>query len=198
LSVNVYIVFAADPQSTLQQMAKQDSRILGFHYSQQTRDLETVNRPIQGWYLTSTRGARGDETLDEPTPLLPAAGGILNQGKHPAGIPGSRLRSGISSAIVNVVIVVDVNKIVGRPIGAIADYLAVLTLTQPLASDQCGRLPSIMDTMLPNCHETEALMGITAGDLAFLRALYKADLKEVLPLERHSVENSMMRQFEGH
>ena len=95
-------------------------------------------------------------------------------------------------------IVVDANKIVGRPIGAISDYLAVLTLTQAFAPEQCGRLPSIMEMMLPNCREKEALTGITAGDLAFLRALYKADLEAVLPLERDSVENSMTRQFEGH
>jgi hypothetical protein len=195
---NVYIVFAADPQNTLKQMVKQDPRILGYHYAQQTRDLETVNRPIQGWYLTSTRGARGDETIDEPNPLLPPESGILNQGKHPSGLPGSRLSSSISSAIVNVVIVVDVNKIEGRPIGAIADYLAVLTLTQAFATERCGTLPSIMDMMLPNCHEKEARTGITAGDLAFLRALYKADLDAVLPLERDSVENSMKRQFKGH
>jgi len=97
---NVYIVFAVDPQSTLKQMVKQDPRILGYHYSQQTRNLETVNHPIQGWYLTSTRGARGDETIDEPDPLLPPESGMLSQGKHPAGLPGSRLSSSISSAIV--------------------------------------------------------------------------------------------------
>ncbi len=195
---NVYVVFAVDPQDTLKQMAKQDPRILGYHHSQQTRDLQTANRPIQGWYLTSTRAARGDESIDEPNPLLPLESSVLNQGQHPSGLPGSHLSNGISSAIVNVVIVVDVNKIVGRPIGAIADYVAVLTLTQAFATVRCGTLPSIMDLMLPDCHEKEPLTGVTAGDLAFLRALYKADLEALLPLERDSVENLMRRQFEGH
>jgi hypothetical protein len=195
---NVYIVFATDPQKALDEMVKRDSSILGFHYPQQTRDLERISRPIQGWYVTSTRGVHGDESVDEANPLLPLESKVLNQGKHPAGIPGSRLSSGISSAIVNVVIVADVNKIVGRPIGAIADYLAMLTLTQAFASDQCGALPSILDMMKPNCGEREELTGVTAGDLGFLRALYKADLEEVLPLERGSIEGSMTRQFEQH
>jgi hypothetical protein len=59
-------------------------------------------------------------------------------------------------------------------------------------------LPSILDMMLANCGKNADLTGVTAGDLAFLRALYKGDLEEVLPLERSIVESSMMRQFEGH
>jgi hypothetical protein len=194
---NVYIVFATDPQKALDDMVKRDSRILGFHYPQQTPELQAVSRPIQGWYVTSTRGVHGDETVDEANPLLPLESNVLNQGKHPAGLPGSRLSSGISSAIVNVVIVADTNKIIGRPIGAVADYVAVLTLTQAFAPERCGTLPSVMDMMLPNCDEKEPFTGVTAGDLAFLRSLYKADLEEVLPLERGSIESSMTRQFEG-
>jgi hypothetical protein len=195
---NVYIVFTAEPAKTLDALVKQDPRILGFHYSQDTRKLETLTRPIQGWYLTATRGVRGDQTLDEAEPLLPLETNILNQGKHPAGLPGSRLSSGISSAIVNVVIVADVKKIVGRPIGPVADYLAVLTLSQTFSAEHCGALPSIMDLMLPDCSGREELTGVTAGDLAFLRALYKADLEEILPLERSGIQDGMMREFEGH
>jgi len=192
---NVYIIFATDPEKTLEDVAKRDSRLLGFHYPKQARDLASVDRPVQGWYVTATRGVHGDESIDEPYPLLPLDTGILAQGKHPAGLPGSRLSSSLSSAIVNVVIVVDANKIVDRPIGAIADYVAVLTLTQPVASDRCGTLPSIMDLMLPNCGEKEALAGVTAGDLAFLRALYQGDLEGVIALERSTIIDSMTRQF---
>jgi hypothetical protein len=193
---NVYISFATDPGKALDAMVRQDSRILGFHYPHQTRDLEAIRRPIQGWYVTTTRGWHGDETIDEAEPLLPQETSILNQGKHPAGRPGSRMSSSLSSGIVNVVIVVDVNRIVGRPIGAIADYIAVLTLTQASASERCGTLPSILDMMLPNCEAGEKLTGVTAGDLAFLRALYEADLEAILSLERSSIDADMMRRFE--
>jgi hypothetical protein len=53
-----------------------------------------------------------------------------------------------------------------------------------------------MEMMSPSCGEREELTGVTAGDLAFLRALYKADLEAILPLERSSVESSMTQQFE--
>lgn len=193
---NVYIIFTTDPDKTLAAMVKRDPRILGFHYQRQTRDLENMTRPIQGWYVTTTHGWHGDKSIDEAEPLLPLESSILDQGKHPAGRPGSRLSNGTSSAIVNAVIVADAGKIVGRSIGAIADYVAVLSLTQAFASERCGSLPSILDMMLQACNEAQTLTGITAGDLAFLRALYKTDLEVVLPLERSDIQNNMMRQFE--
>ncbi len=193
---NVYVVFATEPAKALDGMVKQDSRVLGFHYPQQARSLERITHPIQGWYVTTTHGAYGDESIDEAEPLLPLETSILDQGKVPAGLPGSRLCSSISSGIVNVIIVADANNMVGRPIGAIADYVAVLALTQAFASERCGTLPSILDMMTPNCDDRDKLTGITAGDLAFLRALYKTDLETVLPIERSDIHNSMMRQFD--
>lgn len=179
-------------------MVKQNEQILGFHYPAQTRDLERITRPIQGWYVTTSHGAFGDESIDSAEPVLPAfdpSGKESQQLRAPSGLAGSRLGSDISSGIINVLIVADGKKMLGRPIGPIADYVAVLTLTQAFASEQCGTLPSITDLMLPNCHDREKLAGITAGDLAFLRALYKTDLEVVLPLERSGIANDMMREF---
>lgn len=196
---NVYIIFAPDPHKALADMVKQNSQILGFHYPAQTRGLERITRPIQGWYVTTSHGAFGDESTDAAEPVLPAfdpSGKGSQQVRAPSGLAGSRLSSDISSGIINVLIVADGNKMLGRPIGAIADYVAVLTLTQAFASEQCGTLPSITDLMLPNCDDREKLTGITAGDLTFLRALYKADLEGYLPLEISDINNNMMRQFE--
>jgi hypothetical protein len=195
---DVFIFFSIEPKKTLDELVKQDSRILGFHYVAQTRTVERITRPIQGWYVTATRGANGDIAIDLAQPLLPLASDAMHAGKHPAGLPGSRLTSQMTAEIYNVVIVVDTKAILGRPIGSIADYLAVLTLTMALAPERCGTLPSILDVLLPDCGGGEKPTSITAGDLSFLRALYKSDLDAVLPLERGDIGNSMMRQFENH
>lgn len=192
---DVFILFSTDPAKTLDEVVKQDPRVLGFHYPSQTQSVEKINHPIQGWYATVSRGAFGGKTIDEAEPLLPLAVDVLRAGKHPPGLPGSRLSSSISSEIYNALIVVDTKKILGRSIGSIADYLAVLTLTMASAPEHCGTLPSILDMMLPNCGDSKDLTGITAGDLAFLKALYKNDLEEILPLERSNILDSMTRQF---
>ena len=38
-------------------------------------------------------------------------------------------------------------------------------------------------------------MQLTAGDIAFLRALYSTDLRENLSLETNDIQNAMMREF---
>jgi hypothetical protein len=192
---NVYIIFTSEPKTVLEALAKQDPRLLGFHYEQQTQALERMTRPIQGWYVTSTRGVKGDRSIDEANPVLPLEKDLINMGKHPAGLPGSRLTSHIRSDIVNAVMVVDLNKMTGHAIGPVADYLAVLTLTQAFAPEQCGTLPSIMDMLAPSCSGRAAPTSLTAGDLAFLRGLYHTNTELVLEMEQSTINDSMRRQF---
>jgi hypothetical protein len=39
---------------------------------------------------------------------------------------------------------------------------------------------------------------MTAGDLAFLRALYAANMETVIEIESSNIENQMMREFTKH
>lgn len=191
---NIRIIFATEPQKVLDEVVKQQSQFLGFHYSNQTKKLATFSRPAQGWYVTSTRGDAGDEAIDEPLPL-PSVPNYGLAGPVPAGRLGSRLVTGQSSAIINALIVVDVKKIVGHAIGPISDYLAVLVLSQSQSSDTCGVLPSILDLMSSTCGDRKQPTQVTAGDLAFLRGLYSANLEQPVFLETSDIQNRMMREF---
>jgi hypothetical protein len=202
---NVTILFTLEPQKLLDALAKRDSRILGFHYPQGEKKLATFTHPIQGWYVTSTRNWRGVENVDAAMPLGEYADGaiangscgLMCAGKVPPGLPGSRLDNYRSSNVILALIVVDANQIKGMTIGSISDYLAVLTLSQARASERCSQLPSIMDLMAPGCGADEKPDQVTAGDLAFLRALYRANLETPVELEESNIENAMMREFGG-
>ena len=193
---NVYIVFATEPQKVLDALVKQNAALLGFHYAHQTRALATVSRPIQGWYVTATRNYRGVETIDDPLPL-PSLPGIFNAGKVAAGEPGSRLTNGRSSLIVSALIVVDTTKVAGMTIGSIADYLAVMVLSQAQSPEGCGQLASIIDLMATTCGGRDKPSQITAGDIAFLRGLYSTDLEQPVSLENSDIQVKMMREFGG-
>jgi hypothetical protein len=200
---NVLILFTLEPQQVIDEVIKHDSRALGFHYAEQEKKLATITRPIQGWYVTSTRNFRGAEMVDDPEPLGIADGEIAtpkgaNPSKVPPGDPGSRLTNLRSSLIASALIIVDAAKIKGMPIGPLSDYLAMLTLSQSKAPGTCAQLPSIMDLMAPDCQGSERPAQITAGDLAFLRALYSIDLETPLDLEQSSLESNMMKQFAAH
>jgi len=79
---------------------------------------------------------------------------------------------GSGSGIGVVILIVDTTKVGGYSIGTIADYLAMLALSVTQSPDHCDPLPSILDLMSSSCDSREKPTAITAGDLAFLKALY--------------------------
>lgn len=96
-----------------------------------------------------------------------------------------------------VILVVDTTKVVGYTIGTIADYLAMLTLTVVQSPEHCDPLPSILDLMSSSCGTREKPIAMTAGDLAFLKALYYHNTGLSTSLTRDEIQDNMMRQFES-
>jgi hypothetical protein len=195
---NVLILFTTEPQRQLEEVVKLlGPAALGFHYSPQTKRLMTFDRPVQGWYQTATRNFRGLEVADDPLPMPALSLSIWDHTPVPGGEPGSRLTNLRVSLIIQATAIVDANKMAGKSIESISDYLAMMVLSQSKSPDTCGQLPSVIDLMASNCAEKEKPTQITAGDLAFLRALYSINLEEPLELERDSLEDSIVRQFKG-
>jgi len=196
---NLVIIFANEPQRQLEEVVKAlGPSVLGFHYSQQTKRLMTFDRPVQGWYVTSTRNFKGVEAIDDalPMPALDPTN-IFSHSPVPGGEPGSRLTNLRVSLIVQALALVDANKVEALSIESIADYLAMLVLSRSTSPDTCSQLPSIIDLLAPNCGESEKPGRVTAGDLAFLRALYSINLEAPLDLEQSTIEADMMRQFKS-
>jgi hypothetical protein len=116
-----------------------------------------------------------------------------------SGGTGTRLAggSGSGSGIGVVILVIDTAKVVGYTIGSIADYLAMLTLSVVQSPDHCDPLPSILDLMSASCGTREMPTTITAGDLAFLKALYYKNTGLGPSLSRAEINGNMVRQFKS-
>ncbi len=193
-SYNVRVFFTAEPQQVMDELWKRNSALLGFHYKHSAKDVPAFTRPIQGWYVTSTRNYQGMEVVDDPLPL-PSLPGLLLKGRTPPGMLGSRLTNGRRTLLLHALMIADTKKVIGYEIGSISDYIAMLVLSQTQSLDACGPLPSILDLMSSSCGDREKPTAVTAGDLAFLRALYSTDLEQPLELERSDILNNMMKQF---
>jgi hypothetical protein len=153
---------------------------------------------VQGWYLTTNGGAlvlNTDVGLVglNVQPLWPE----ITQNYSEVGTTGTRVDggSGSGSGIGIVILVIDTTKVVGYSIETIADYLAVLTLSVAQSPDHCDALPSILDLMGGSCRSREKPTAITAGDLAFLKALYYKNTGVGGSLTRTQINDNMMRQF---
>jgi hypothetical protein len=192
---NVRIIFSPEPEKTIAAFAQRLPQIFGFHYRTQRQRLTTFNHPIQGWYITETEGENGI-AIDDPMPLQMAdSPGSLPTRQVPGARLGSRLTTGRNSWLVHVLIIADRNKVTGYTVGSVSDYFAMLTLSQTRSPDTCGQLPSILDLMVAECGDRAKSEAVTAGDLAFLKALYAIDLREGLDLERSYIQDNMMHEL---
>jgi hypothetical protein len=184
---NVTITFTDSPQGTMDEVFKWATVYFRNRYSGGMRDLIEFrsDHEIQGWYLMGG-GLNADLALAhlDVWPIWPQ---IIRRSNE----------SGSGSGIGVVILVVDTTKVIGYTIGAIADYLAMLTLSVVQSPDHCDPLPSILDLTSSSCGKRERPTAMTAGDLAFLKALYYKNTGLGRSLTRSQIQNNMVRQFEG-
>ena len=198
---NVQILFTNDPQQKMDDVTKwATGPAFQNRYSGGMRNLIAFKseHAIQGWYLTTTGGRQVLNTDVASVnlsvwPLWPQ----ITQNYLANERTGSRLAggSGTGIGIGIVILVVDTTKVVGYTIGTIADYLAMLSLSVAQSPDHCDPLPSILDLMSSSCGAREKPTAITAGDLAFLKALYYKNTGLGPSLSRDQIQDNMMRQF---
>jgi hypothetical protein len=205
---NIEIAFTTTPQELMDTVRKKYPIYLGYFDNRlQSAQLATVTHPIQSWYTTATADLHGGSqvdsaqaagvTMDMPAP--PSVGDLTEvaQGTITMNLPyasirnvtGNRLGDGLSSEFFNVIIVAEPAKLLDFEIGTLADYIAMLALSQPASPDVCGDLPSITNLLAPGC--SKAAKTITDGDLAYLRGLYRMTLSSNLQGQRSEVRYQM-------
>ncbi len=197
---NVEIIFTSDPLKIMAKVQKSASLSLGVRYLPRTqKQLEfSGTHAIQGWYITSTGGDRilntdadllaGQLDLLALWPMVIQSGMSMNRGGF----------SGSFSGIIGVVLVIDTARVTNFAIGPLADYLAMLSLSLVQSPDHCDPLPSILDLMSPSCGTREKPTSVTAGDVAFLKALYYENTGLGPTLSRDDMQSNMLQQFKGH
>ncbi len=189
---NVQIVLTSQPQAFLDKVAKANELALGFHWRSDLKKVKTVTHPIQAWYKTATR-ARGDmgalfaaDLKDRdgnrvnPSDFFPSTGSFETvdtpENPGPVGCAGSLITDCTRTLFKNVLVVVDSRAAAGKTLGTLADYVAMMALSQAKSLDGCAALPSVMDLMAKApCPGRDPPNGLTDTDIAFLTGLYFSD-----------------------
>jgi hypothetical protein len=178
--MNVEIIFTRTPQAVLDDIAKNYEDLLGYHDISQTKRIATMSHPIQAWYATSTRSWEGRRILDTPNKIFVLKSTL-----------GGRLQSGYSSEISYVTIVVDVSRLGELGIKPVADYVAMLALSQTKTFETCQPLASITNLLTPGCDTTFKPNTFSSNDIAYLSALYKMNPYNVLQGQQSSIAHQM-------
>lgn len=214
---NIEIVFTTTPQALLDTIFIKYPYLLGYHdNSAQATKLATVRWPIQSWYSTATDDLRGNVlvdgvrpgapmTLDMPIAIPGTGGGIqtMSQGTVTMTMPnaqivnvtGGRLSDGVSSDFNHIVIVVEPAKLLDYELGTLADYIALLALSQTQQPEHCQELPTILNLLAPGCIAPPK--ALTNVDLAYLRALYKMTPTANVRGQRDELIYQMDKSLEG-
>jgi hypothetical protein len=200
---NVQVLFTNKPEEKMDDIIKWATTYFRNRYSGGMRDLIAYrsDHAIQGWYMTTSGGGivlNTDVSLVglNVLPVWPQ----ITQHDLGSGSVGTRLGGGSGSGIgIGIVIlIVDTTKAAGATIGTISDYLAMLTLSLAQSPDHCDPLQSILDLMSSSCGARDMPKAITAGDLAFLKALYYRNTGLDSSMSRAEIQANMMQQFKGH
>ncbi len=191
---NVEILFTAEPQALMELVAEKRGAYLGYHYISETAAFAKVTHPIEARYLTATRNGQGVSLADVASGAPLDAATRLNGKAVVGACPASRLTECLSSLFVNVLIVVDGKALEGRPIGPVADYVALLALSQPKTQDGCDAMPSILDLLSTRCGARPAPTAMSRGDLAYLKSLYAIDPESNLGQQRANIAMQMVHR----
>jgi hypothetical protein len=106
-------------------------------------------------------------------------------------VRGDRLGDGLRSELYHVMVVADRGKVAGLEIGSIADYIAMLALSQTGTFDACEGAPSITNLLSPDCESGVKTDALTDVDLAFLSGLYKMNLAGNFQQQRAAIAGAM-------
>lgn len=220
---NIQIVFTTKPQELLDNLRRKHANNLGYYdTAEQAREMTVLKRPVHAYYATQTADLRGNRqsdtkrttgiTMQLPGVAPPPTGGggdALQPGGAPVtlnlpnasamSVTGSRaLGDGLMSEFQHITIVVDTGKVIAMEMGTLADYIAMLALSQPQNFDTCQDLPSITNLLVtPACTAENITVAMSVHDLSYLDGLYKMNMAGTVHTQRSEIGYQMKQVQEG-
>ena len=165
---NLRIVFTTAPQALLDNVRKKHAGLLGFARSNREADkMAQMIHPIQGWYRTETVGDRGIAKRD--VRVIGMCADVFSPDCPNAfQVQALRVGNNVKTRFEDVTIVADPTRLGDPQMGALADLVAMLALSQPQVGQGCQN--SVLDLIAKACpNPTE---GFSAMDMSYLRGLY--------------------------
>jgi hypothetical protein len=197
---DLLVIATGEPQALMDFVRLKRPILLGFHYKSQAARIATMRLPIQAWYSTATEDFNGFIQGDLPAlDVMKAIPGGADSVSGSTAVSGNRaIGNGLKSELTTAIVVIDTTKIEGRQIGALADYVAMLALSQARSYEECQPVPTITNLFAASCVDGTRPDGITDIDTTYLRGLYKMDAGRTLLGERSSIAYEMKKDLGGY
>jgi hypothetical protein len=219
--LNVAVLFEADPPAALKEMAQANPLLFA-----NSDNVATMRRPVQAWYVSMTEDLRGNVRPDVPnapelcetvdTNIMEVGGGplqgvqVISQARMRQALTDmarycgarytnlNRTKDGVKGLGFSVVTVVASAELLkDYPVATLADHIALLALSRVSDSDVCQPVQTVANLFKESCSPGARSTAITASDLAFLVALYRAVQRDSAVLQIGSIAGEMKRALDG-
>ena len=197
---NVDIVFTLNPQVLLDGIRTKHRVLLGYHDAAQEKDLATVRHPVQAWYVTQSVDLNGTTYIDDKlrdhggfTIQIAPGSYVYVPDARVTHVTGDHLSDRVSSELYHAVIVIDLAKVNGLTVGALADYAAMLALAQTQNFETCAPVASITNLVSPDCDAAVKTGAMSGSDLAYLQGLYSIDPRASFLHQRGEIADRMQK-----
>lgn len=196
-AATLYIVATRDADALLRAWRKRDARLFGEAPEPQIKRFMTTSRPVRIWYNASVDAASGVPMSGNGDVILGFGMGGTGAGNQPlAGIPTnnhaklSRLQWDELRSVSSAIVIVDMSRMAGINFGQLADYIAMIGLTEINLDADLGTAPSILGLFTAGA---AAPAGLTDWDQAFLKATYHTDQSDKMQLS--SIETHVVNEL---
>jgi hypothetical protein len=186
---NFFVLFTSDPTKLLKNMVSHNASRFTALAGQRAdsaalKEFIEYARPIRVWYNADLKGALGNQL--RPFDEAGTRGNTPLQNDHPVM---SRIQLDDVQEIASVLIVVDVRRIDGLKIGAVADYVAMVGLAKINPNADVTGDDSVLSLFMEPT-EAQTLSQLSSWDAAFLKALYGTE--QANKMQRHAIVGAMM------
>lgn len=168
---NLYVVVTPDPAKFARSLKQRNPNLFGDGLAAQLREFMETDRPTRVWYQIVE--VSGDATPGNSSGQM--AGTNFSGIKSNARAANSRLEWSSVRAIKAAIVVIDAGRAKGLTVSQIADYGALVGLTELDLRADIGDAPTVLSLFGSNGGQAPG--GLTEVDAAFLNALYHTSPK---------------------
>ena len=175
---NISVSFVGDAEELMREIDRRSSARLREVPVEARRALVDGDAPIRWWYLTGERSRHGMGSTSQSLPMEGDPSVQPVQVEAISHYDSSVISTQVNRAIVHASVVIDLDRVEGRRLDAIAAYAAFVAFAEVRASD-----PPPPGSILGMFGPEPDTRSLTDWDTAFLRALYRLPLDR--PARRH-------------
>jgi hypothetical protein len=168
---NFIIIVMSQPEARLRDWWQRHPAAFSYDEEGTAKFFGTTD-PVRVWYNKQNANLDGIGALDSGVVLDGLFYGVPSFKGHGDGT-NPRASYTVVPKLENVIVVVDLEKIVGFAIAPLAEYIAMAGLTKVDLDASFGQTPTIL--RLFSSPETDRPQGLSSWDRSFLRALYETD-----------------------